>query len=185
MTRRQKEPLRALIPDEQQWLERISRSHTDPASHVARATALLAVAAGASFTQAAHTAGRRSNDAVAHLVTRFNREGIEAIVPRHGGGQKPKYTPAQRQHILEYAQQQPDRAMDGTATWSLTSLRHSLRTAPDGMPTISTGTIHSVLREAGWSWQRTRTWCKTGVSHRRRKSGVVEVNDPDAEAKKA
>jgi hypothetical protein len=50
MTRRQKQPLRPLTADEQQWLERISRSHTDPASHVARAKAVLAVAAGASFT---------------------------------------------------------------------------------------------------------------------------------------
>ncbi len=44
MTRRQKEPLRPLTQDEQQWLEWISRSHTDPASHVARAKAVLAVA---------------------------------------------------------------------------------------------------------------------------------------------
>ncbi len=184
MSRRQKEPLRALTTDEQQWLERISRSHADPASHVARAKSVLAVAAGASFTQAAYSAGRRSGDAVAQLVARFNREGVEAIVPRHGGGQQPKYTPAQRQRILEHAQHQPDRDTDGTATWSLTTLRDSLRSAPDAMPQVSTGTLHSVLHEAGWSWQRSRSWCKTGVSRRRRKSGVVEVTDPDAEAKK-
>lgn len=185
MTRRQKEPLRPLTADEQRWLERISRSHSDPASHVARAKAILAVAQGASFTQAAQAAGRRSNDAVAQLVARFNQQGIEAIVPRHGGGQKAKYTPAQRQRILEYAQHQPDREADGTATWSLSTLRRTLQAAPDDMPRISTATVHSVLREAGWSWQRSRSWCKTGSSRRRRKSGVVEVVDPDAEAKKA
>ena len=185
MTRRQKEPLRPLTPDEQQWLERISRSHTDPASHVARAKAVLAVAAGASFTQAAHAAGRRSNDAVAHLVARFNLEGIAAIVPRHGGGQPRTYTATQRQHILDEAQRQPEREADGTATWSLSTLRQTLRAAPDGLPGISTATIHAVLREAGWRWQRSRSWCKTGMSLRRRKSGVVAVIDPDAEAKKA
>ncbi len=185
MTRRQKEPLRLLTPDEQQWLERISRSHSDPASHVARATMVVAVAAGASFTQAAHAAGRRSNDAVAHLVARFNREGIEAIVPRHGGGHPRTYTPAQRQHILNEAQRQPEREADGTATWSLSTLRQALRTAPDGLPRLSMATIHVVLREAGWSWQRTRSWCKTGTVLRRRKHGVVDVTDPDTEAKKA
>jgi transposase len=184
MTRRQKEPLRVLTADEQQWLERISRSHTDPASQVARAKAILAVATGASFTEAAHAAGRRSNDAVAQLVARFNREGIEAIVPRHGGGQPLKYSVSERQRILEEAQRQPQREADGTATWSLATLRQTLRNAPDAMPHISTATIQTVLRDAGYTWQRSRSWCKTGTAMRRRKSGVVEVTDPDAEAKK-
>jgi len=48
MTRRQKDPLRPLTSDEQTALERLSRSQTEPASHVARAKALLAVAAGLS-----------------------------------------------------------------------------------------------------------------------------------------
>src|SRR6476661_7843999 len=62
MTRRQNDPLRPLTPDEQHWLDRISRSQSDPASHVARAKVLLAVAAGASYTAAARAGGRRSND---------------------------------------------------------------------------------------------------------------------------
>ena len=185
MTRRQKEPLRPLTTDEQLWLERISRSHSDPASHVTRAKIIRAVASGASFTAAAQAVGRRSNDAVAHLIARFNREGIEAIVPRHAGGQLPTYTPADRARILDEARRQPDREADGTASWSLTTLRQTLRNAPDGLPQVSTGTIRAVLREAGWSWQRSRSWCETGKVLRRRRSGPVEVTDPDAEAKKA
>jgi transposase len=185
MTRRQKQPLRSLTTDEQQWLERLSRSHSDPASQVSRAKIVLAVASGASFTAAAHTVGRRSNDAVAQLVARFNHEGIEAIIPRHGGGQPRTYTPADRARILDEAQRQPDREADGTATWSLSTLRQTLRSEPNGLPRVSTGTIRSVLREAGWTWQRTRSWCETGKVVRRRKEGPVEVIDPDAEAKKA
>jgi hypothetical protein len=42
-----------------------------------------------------------------------------------------------------------------------------------------------VLKEAGFEWQRTRSWCETGRVKRKRKNGeVVEVTDPDAEAKK-
>ena len=185
MSRRQKEPLRPLTTDEQRWLERISRSQSDPASQVSRAKIVLAVAAGASFTAAAHAVGRRSNDAVAQLVARFNQQGIEAIVPRHGGGQPRMYTSAHRQRILDEAQRQPEREADGTATWSLSTLRQTLRSAPDGLPRVSTGTIRSVLREAGWTWQRSRSWCNTGKVIRRRKSGPIEVTDPDAEAKKA
>jgi transposase len=119
------------------------------------------------------------------LVRRFNHEGIEAIVPRHAGGQPATYTAADRQRILDEARRQPSREADGTATWSLTTLRQALRNAPDGLPRVSTATLRTVLREAGYTWQRSRSWCETGKVVRRRKAGPVEVIDPDAEAKKA
>src|SRR4028119_678457 len=96
MPRRQKDPLRLLRPEEQTALERRSRSQTEPASHVARAKALLAVAAGLSYCAAAQAAGRRSGDAVAHLVTRFNQHGVTAIIPGHGGGPPTISTGAER-----------------------------------------------------------------------------------------
>ena len=86
MTRRQKDPLRSLTGEERKVLEQISRAQSEPASHVARAKSLLAVADGMSYTAAAWAAGRRSNDAVSRLVSRFNKEGLAAIEPRHGGG---------------------------------------------------------------------------------------------------
>jgi transposase len=184
MTRRQKDPLRPLMPEEQQWLERISRSQSDPASHVARALILLAVAAGATFTAAAQAAPRRSNDALAQLVSRFNREGVAAIVPRHGGGHPPTYSRVHRTPILAEARRMPDREADGAASWSLLTLRQALRSASDGLPQVSTATIRAVLLEAGWTWQRSRSWCETGKALRRRKAGPVTVVDPDAEAKK-
>jgi transposase len=185
MTRRQKDPLRELTSEERQWLVRIARSHAEPASHVARAKALLAVADGKSYTEAAKAAGRRSGDAVSNLVARFNWEGVCALEPGHGGGPTPIYASEERQRILAEARREPDREKDGTAEWSLTTLRRSLRGAPDGLPEVSTYTIWKVLREAGFSWQRTRSWCETGRVKRKRNSGeVVEVTDPDAEAKK-
>jgi hypothetical protein len=185
MTRRQKDPLRALTAEEQTALERLSRSHSEPASHVARAKALLAVAAGHTYTAAAYAAGRRSNDAVAQLVARFNQLGLAAIEPGHGGGPPLTYTVVERNRILAEARRTPDRATDGTATWSLMTLRRALRTAPDGLPNISTATIRAVLIDAGWSWQRSRSWCDTGTVQRKRKHGSVTVVDPDAEAKKS
>src|SRR4051812_35186698 len=57
---------------------------------------------------------------------------------------------------------------------------------PDGLPTVSTYTIWRTLREAGLSWQRSRTWCATGtVVRRRRHGGAVPVTDDDAAAKKS
>ncbi len=185
MTRRQKDPLRPLTQDERELLVRIGRSHAEPASHVARAKALLAVADGKSYTAAAKGAGRRSGDAVSDLVSRFNREGMGAIEPRHGGGPRITYTAKERERILKEARKAADREADGSGTWSLSTLRGALRQADDGLPEVSTYTIWKVLREAGFSWQRSRSWCETGRVKRKRNSGeVVEVTDPDAEAKK-
>ena len=184
MTRRQKDPLRELTEEEQKWLERISRSYSDPASHVARAKAILAVADGQTYSQAAKSAGRKSGDAVSKLVARFNREGLKAIVPRHGGGPEPKYRVAERERVLAEISRQPDPEKDGTATWSLMTLRRALRRAPDGLPEVSADTIRAILHEAGYRWQQSRTWCKTGQVVRKRKSGNVIVTDPDATTKK-
>jgi hypothetical protein len=49
---------------------------------------------------------------------------------------------------------------------------------------VSTYTIWGALHEAGWSWQKDRTWCETGKVERKRNGEVVEVTDPDAVAKK-
>lgn len=184
MTRRRKDPLRPLTDEEREVLTRISRAQSEPASHVARAKELLAVADGASYAAAAKAAGRRSNDAVSQLVSRFNQEGLAALEPRHGGGPAIIYGIEERKRILAEFERTPDREQDGTATWSLTTLQRALREAPDGLPDVSTYTIWCVLHDAGWTWQQDRTWCKTGTVLRKRKEGVVEVTDPEAEGKK-
>jgi len=185
VTRRQKDPLRSLSEEEWHVLEQVSRAHSEPASHVARAKALLAVADGHSYSEAAKLAGRRSGDAVSELVSRFNTEGLAALQPRHGGGPSISYGVAERARILAEVQRRPDRDRDGTATWSLTTLQRALREAEDGLPQVSTYTIWLVLREAGWSWQRAASWCDTGKVKRKRKGEVVEVIDPDATPKKS
>ena len=184
MTRHRNDPLRALTDEEREVLTQISRAASEPASHVARAKSLLAVADGKNYTEAAQAAGRRAGDAVAHLVSRFNQEGLAAVAPRHGGGAQPIYDSAARERILQEARRTPDREQDGTATWSLTTLQRALRQASDGLPQVSTYTILMVLHEAGFTWQASRTWCETGKVKRKRKSGVVAVTDPDTESKK-
>ena len=177
MARRQKEPLRAVTVAERAELERVGRMGSERADRVARARALLAVADGSRFTEAARAAGRRSGDAVGRLA---------AVDPRHGGGPRPRYGADGRERILREFRRAPDRERDGTATWSLATLRRALRRAPDGLPTVSTATILGVLWEAGYRWQRDRAWCHTGQARRRRRDGtVVTVTDPQAAPKKS
>ncbi len=185
MTRRQKDPLRPLTAEERRALEQLSRAQSEPASHVIRAQLVLAVAAGQRYTAAARSVGRRSGDAVARLVARFNREGLAAIVPGHGGGAAVVYGEAERARILAEVRRAPDPDADGTATWSLSALRRALRQAPDGLPRVSEYTIWCVLRGAGRQWQRSGSWCETGVVVRKRKAGPVVVTDPDAAPKKS
>ena len=185
MCRPQKEPLRVLRTQERQELERLTRSQREPSVHVARAQALLAVAAGANFTAAAHVAGRRSGDGVARLVSRFNALGLAAVAGRPLPGRVPTYDERARGRILAEARRVPQPAQDGTATWSLSTLQRALRRAPDGLPKISTYTIRTVLTQAGARFGRTRSWCPTGTALRKRMRGLVEVVDPDAAAKKS
>jgi transposase len=185
MTRRRKDPLRPLTDAERHELNRLRRSSAAPAAQVARAAAVLLVSEGADYQDAARAVGRRSGDAVSHLVARFNREGLAALEPRHGGGRTATYDAAARDRILREVARAPTPERDGTATWSLSTLRRVLRSAPDGLPHVSTFILWRVLHEAGYSHQRTRTWCPTGTALRRRKAGTVTVTDPDTESKKS
>src|SRR4051794_30880352 len=207
MSRRRKDPLRTLGADERGELTRLSRSRHAPAAQVARATALLAVArrrghlgaarrgrrrgggtggaSGARLHPEGAAAERRAGDTLAAWAARSTRGGLAAVVPAGGGGRPIRYAEPQRRRILAEAARVPDRERDGTATWSLGTLRRALRHAGDGLPTVSTYTIWRTLREAGLSWQRSRTWCSTGtVARKRRDGGAVAVTDVDAAAKK-
>jgi transposase len=165
--------------EERTALEKISRALSWPADQVARAKALLAVADGKNFLEAAKLAGRKNSTSVSQLVVKFNQTGLEALVTRHGGGPALVYTEIARERILKEFGRTPDRRKDGTATWSLTTLQRALHKAEDGLPKICTQTIWKVLHEAGYSWQKDRSWCETGKVLRLRKSGPVEVTDPD------
>jgi transposase len=184
MSRRQNDPLRPLTAEERKELARLSRSPSAPAAQVERARALLAIADGASYTAAAHQVGRGHTETISAWVSRFNREGLAAVRPGHGGGARIRYGADAQQRILAEWARLPRRDQDGTATWSLSLLQRALRRAPDGLPQVSTYTIWRTLHEAGLSWQKSRTWCQTGVATRRRKHGTLTLLDPDAAVKR-
>ena len=85
MSRRQSDPLRPLTAEERVWLTRISRSHAEPAAYVARAKALLAVAAGQSYTAAAHAAGAAASKPAAQAALSTNPR-IEITTSSGGRG---------------------------------------------------------------------------------------------------
>ena len=178
----QKERLRPLTLAEQRELRAITQASSERVDRVQRATALLAVAGGATFSAATRVAGYRSPGAVTYLVRRFNRAGREVLGIAAGRGRRPTYGAAARAQIVATAQRPPDRKADGTATWSLSTLERTVRR--EGLPQVGATTIRRVLHDAGSSYQRTRTWCPTGTAQRKRKAGVVQVVDPQTEEKR-
>ncbi len=178
----QKEPLRTLSEQEKRELQRIMKATSERLDVVRRATAVVAVAAGKPFTEAAHEAGLKSGEGVGKLVKRFNAQGLAALSIAAGRGRKPTYTSEARARILAAVQRTPDRKADQTASWSLKTLARALR--KQGLEKLSASTIREVLHEAGYVFGKTRTWCPTGMAIRKRKAGVVTVQDPQAQEKK-
>ena len=182
MAQPQKHPLRPLSVQEECELRRIVKASSERIDVARRARALLAVASQQSFAQAASAAGLKEARSVSELVERFNAHGLAALVIAAGRGRKPTYTSEQQARILAEVQRTPDRQADQTASWSLMTLRRALRQTE--LPHIAKETIRQVLHESGYSYQRTRTWCRTGYALRKRKSGTVTTYDPKTPEKK-
>ena len=177
MAQPQKHPLRPLSGQEERELRRIVKASSERIDVARRARALLAVAAKQSFAQAASAAGLKEARSVSELVERFNAGGLAALWIAAGAGRKPTYTSEQRARMLAEVQREPDRKEDQTATWSLMTLRAALRDTD--LPEIAAETIRQVLHEAGYSYQRTRSWVRTGYALRKRKSGTVTTYDAE------
>lgn len=178
---RPKMTLRPLSEGEQQQLQRVVKATSERGDVVRRAQVLLAVAAGGCFTEAGRQA-RMSRQGVTQLVARWNQRGVAVLFLAAGRGRKPTYTPGDRERILQEVRRVPEREADQTATWSLSLLQRALRQSD--LPAVSRETIRQVLHEAGYTYQRTRTWCPTGTALRVRTAGVVTVRDPNTEEKK-
>ncbi len=174
--------LRSFSEAEREQLQRIVKATSERVDVMRRTKAVLAVYTGSTFTEAGQQGGM-SRQAVSQLVRRFNERGLATLLLAAGRGRKATYTPLDRERILQEVQRQPDRDQDQTATWSLSTLQRALR--KHGLPHISRDTIGQVLHEAGYTYQRSRTWCPTGTALRVRKEGVVTVHDPHTEEKKA
>lgn len=92
-------------------------------------------------------------------------------LPRSGATRT--YGAAERARILQEARRTPARKADATATWSLTLVQRALRQASAGLAKVSTFTILHPLHEAGYTWQKDRTWGHTGRTLKKGKDATV------------
>src|SRR5258708_13901054 len=89
MAQPQQEPLRALSEQEERELKRLAKAPSERLDVVHRAKALVAVASGKPFTEAAHEAGLKSGDGGGKLGKRFNARGLAALSLAPGAGAHP------------------------------------------------------------------------------------------------
>jgi transposase len=169
--------LRPLTDTERSELTRISHAPSERLNRHQRAIALLAVEAGNTLTDAAKAAGWKAQKTVVRLLRRFQERGLAALDDLPRSGHPRSYGPTERARIIQELRRSPLREEDGTATWSLTTLQRTLRDAPDGLPQVSTFTLLSAIHEAGYSWQKSRTWCETGKTLRKKDGRVEESYD--------
>jgi transposase len=146
-------------------LVRIARTARDRV-RLRRAGIALASAQGRSAPEIAMMFAAKEQT-VRELIRAFNERGFAALDPKAHPGSTPKIGPADREQICRTAKSDPSRLGCPFTCWSLAKLRDHLATT--GIA-VSHETIRQVLREAGISFQNTKTW--------------KHSNDPDFAAKK-
>jgi transposase len=160
--------VRQLSPAEGAQLKRIARTAKQFARRQ-RAQILLASASGMGAPQIAVVV-RTDENQVRRVVHEFNQHGMDSLRPFVAGGRPRAIRQPVRDRIVAIAGACPRNYGVPLNRWSLRQLRRYLLRRKV-VRRLSVEGLRQLLRAAGCSWQRTRTW-KTSP-------------DPDYEAKAA
>jgi transposase len=153
--------VRELRLQEGAQLKRIARTAKQFARRQ-RAQILLASSSGMSAPQIAAVV-RTDENQVRRVIHEFNVLGMDSLRPRAGGGRPARIDQPTRDRVVAIALACPRAYGEPLNRWSLRRLRRRI------VGHISVEGLRQVLRRAGASWQRTRTWKRSP--------------DPDYEAK--
>ncbi len=95
---------------------------------------------------------------VRRVITEYNRIGRDALYPKKSPGPEPKFTPALRRVIVQFALSRPkDHGWQGPTSWSLDLLRESL--VEEGvLESISRERLRQILVEESVTFQSVKTW---------------------------
>lgn len=93
---------------------------------------------------------------VRDVIHAFNERGFDALDPKWSGGRPAAVDATTRQQVVAMAKADPRSLGLPFATWSLPKLAAHL--ARERICRISRETLRRILRGAGVSWQKTKTW---------------------------
>ena len=94
---------------------------------------------------------------VRELIRRFNAGGFEALRPRKASGRPAKYAPEEISVMLEVAGTRPHDLGLPFTVWSLRKLATHLVQC-GVVKELHATTLGRILRDQGFSFQRTKTW---------------------------
>jgi transposase len=146
--------VRELDPDQAQRLVKIARTTRDRV-RLRRAGVVLASVQGRSAGEIAMMFAASENY-VREVIHAFNQQGFAALDPKWSGGRPRKFGPAARDQICRIARSTPTGLGQPFTTWSLSKLVGYLR--EHHRLIVSVETVRRVLRQAGITWQHTKTW---------------------------
>lgn len=147
--------VRSLTSKEETQLNDIVRNGVD-VKFARRSQVIMASNARVSVKQIAQVMGY-SHLQVRRIIHSFNKGGIDGIRPQYRGGRPPTFTEGQRKAVVELAESHPKDLGYPQSLWSLSQIQLVL-VKEKKISYISRPTIRTVLREAGLSYQRTKTW---------------------------
>jgi transposase len=162
--------VRELRPQEAGQLKRISRTAKQFARRQ-RAQILLASASGMSAPQIAQVI-RTDQNQVRRVIHEFNTLGMDSLRPFVGGGRPQAIDQPTRDRVVAIALACPRFYGEPLNRWSLWRLRRYLIRRKI-IHQISVEGLRQVLRHAGASWQRTRTWKTSPDPHYEAKASRV------------
>jgi len=145
--------VRALAPVEGQRLKRLSRR----AKHASTRQRAMIVPASQTLMSPHEIALMLMSDEshVRKVIHDFNERGFDSLRPRFGGGRPRRISSEDEQRIVALAGARPDSLGVPYTRWSLAKLSRYLR--GQGIP-ISPAQLGRLLKRAGLSFQRTRSW---------------------------
>jgi len=145
--------VRELAPEEGGRLRSISKR----AKYQSKRQRAMIVLASSNLMSAPEIARLVGSDEshVRKVIHAFNEQGFESLDPDYRGGRPKQTTPSERDRIVSVARARPDHQGVALTRWSLRKLAAYL--AGMGLD-VSAETLRQILRGAGLSHQRTRSW---------------------------
>lgn len=146
---------RALTPEEQTTLEKLSRSQKAESRLVERAKIVLWSRNGISGNQIAIGLGRKS-DTIYTWLDRFDAEGLSGLRDLPRSGRPTDYREQERGEIIAVAQTHPQSLDLPFGYWSLDRLVEYIN-VECGIP-IGRSQLHRVLHAEGLRWYQEKTY---------------------------